>query len=304
VITWVVGRGGLLGQAIEGASHRTDGRNFAARHIPWTDAAAAGGTLAAEAARFHQEAEDGHWRVIWAAGAATTSTSVEDARAELAPLQALLEALRASPPRGSGRFFLASSAGGVFAGSHGAPFDAATPPIPLSPYGHLKLEQEALATRMLSSTCPVVVGRISNLYGPGQNLDKLQGLISRLVLAALTQQSINIFVPLDTIRDYIYADDAARQVLRLMELAGIDDGARVAVIGSGRPVTVGQLLQVARLVTRRRIPVGFGSHPSAASQAADLRVVPTLEPDRLTPLAVGVKAVAIDMLRRLQASAA
>ena len=55
-----------------------------------------------------------------------------------------------------------------------------------------------------------MIGRFSNLYGPGQNLGKLQGLISRLALSAVTRQPINIFVPLDTIRDYVYVDDAAQ----------------------------------------------------------------------------------------------
>ncbi len=299
MITWVVGRGGLLGQAIERAC-RPHGEVFVPGAISWAQPAAAQAAIEAAAAQFRDAAKDAHWRIIWAAGAATTATSAEDSRAELAPLRALLDAIRAAAPSGPGTFFLASSAGGVFAGSSNPPFDSTTLPAPLSAYGRLKVEQERVAVEALAGTCRVVIGRISNLYGPGQNLGKLQGLVSRLVLAGLTQQPINIFVPLDTIRDYVYVDDAARQVLRLAEPNDPARQARVAVIASGRPATVGHLLQVARLVTRRRIPVGLGTHPSAASQAADLRVVPTLEPDRLTPLPAGVKAVALDMLHRLQ----
>jgi UDP-glucose 4-epimerase len=311
VITWVVGRGGLLGQAIDRACRPSD-RLFDAHPIPWQDPLAAEEVLQAEVVRFQQQAQDSHWRVIWAAGAATTASSDGEAQAELAPLRALLAALRQHAPAGPGCAFLASSAGGVFAGSASPPFDADTPAAPIGAYGRLKLQQEQLFAQELVDTCPVVIGRISNLYGPGQNLAKLQGLVSRLVLAALTGQSINVFVPLDTIRDYVFADDAARQVLRLTDAAAIRSGpkaatptpeaAQVAVIASGRPATVGQLLQVTRLVTRRRIPVAFGSHPSAVSQAADLRLTPTLVPDRLTPLPAGVKTVCQDMLHRLQLS--
>ena len=49
----------------------------------------------------------------------------------------------------------------------------------------------------------VLVGRIANLYGPGQNLAKPQGLVSQLCLANLTGQPLSIYVSLDTLRDYL-----------------------------------------------------------------------------------------------------
>jgi len=48
-----------------------------------------------------------------------------------------------------------------------------------------------------------MVGRMSNLYGPGQNLKKVQGLISQMCLRVLTRQPLVLYVPLDTIRDYL-----------------------------------------------------------------------------------------------------
>ncbi len=298
MITWVVGRGGLLGSAI----HRQCAEPFDGSPVPWDDPTAAANVLQSDAARFRAEAAGGPWAVIWAAGAATTSTSAEQAKSELETLRALLTALRDNPPAGPGAVFLTSSAGGVYAGSADPPFDAATPPVPLSPYGELKLRQEALATELLSGVCPLVIGRFSNLYGPGQNLTKLQGLISRLALAAVTQQPINIFVPLDTIRDYIYVDDAASAALSAVQRPATlqSNATTMLVIASGQPATVGQVIRTMNQVTKRRVPVALGSHASASAQSLDLRLTPTLALDTITPLPAGMKPVFLDILERVQ----
>ena len=271
--------------------------------IPWHDPGAASQVLYEQARGLSAEAGDGPWCVVWAAGAATTSTPPEQALAELEPLTGMLTGLRSARPSGPGAVFITSSAGGIYAGSTGAPFDDATPPAPLSAYGELKLAQETLARDVLEGICPVVVGRIGNLYGPGQNLAKLQGLISRLALSAVTQQPTNIFVPLDTIRDYIYVDDAARAVLDAVHAAAAGDHARTRthVIASGQGSTVGQVVRTMNLVAKRRVPVALGSHPSAFAQSTDLRLTPTDPLDATMPLPAGMKTVFLDILSRVQA---
>lgn len=296
--TWTVGAGGLLGSAVVRASDSV----FAADPVPWTDPVAAADALRAQARRFSTVVGDAPWAIVWAAGAATTSTSLVDARREIPPLRGLLEGIRSALPRGPGAVFVTSSAGGVYAGSVDPPFTASTSPAALSPYGELKLEQEALAEEILGPVCPVVIGRLSNLYGPGQNLGKLQGLVSRLALAAVTRQPINIFVPLDTIRDYIYVDDAARAVHRALQSAAEaqEDRTAIHVLASGEPATVGQLVRTMNLVAKRRVPVALGSHPSASAQAPDLRLEPSLALPSVTPLPAGMKAVYLDVLARVQ----
>ncbi len=298
MIIWTIGAGGLLGSAIV----RHSQHSFDGERVPWTDPSSAAAVLRSEARRFSIEAASDSWAVIWAAGAATTSTPSATAQRELEPLQGLLEGIRSALPRGPGSVFVASSAGGVFAGSHNPPFTCDTDPSPLSPYGELKLAQERLAAGILGAVCPVVVGRISNLYGPGQDLTKLQGLVSRLALSAVTRQPINIFVPLDTIRDYIYVDDAARAVLDSVDLArsAAQPGALTTVIASGQPATVGQLVRTMNLVAKRRVPVALGSHPSAVHQSPDLRLVPTVPLRSPTTLPAGMKAVYLDVLARVQ----
>jgi UDP-glucose 4-epimerase len=227
----------------------------------------------------------------------------------LEALNSLCEAVQHKTPSGEGSFFLSSSAGGVYAGSQNPPFSVDSEPVPLSPYGRLKLAQEELAQERFSGTCPVLIGRISNLYGPGQDLSKLQGLISALTRAAVTRKSINMFVSLDTIRDYIYADDAAGQILHVVhDAVRSRSGASNAtlILASGQPVSLGYLINLVQDVTRVKVPVALGAHASSAVQSRDLRLTPTRGPWRdqtlSTPISAGVKTVFLDVLERVQRS--
>jgi len=150
----------------------------------------------------------------------------------------------------------------------------------------------------------VTIGRVSNLYGPGQDLGKLQGLISRLALASVTRQPINIFVPLDTIRDYIYVDDAAKAILNLVRGASFarGDGCTIEVIASGQATTVGYLLQTMNHITKRNVPVAFGSHASSVAQSPDLRLQPSIQLRQLMPLPAGMKVVYQDIVKCMQQS--
>ena len=301
MLTWTIGAGGLLGRAV--ASHAAEaGGSFTAGPIRWSDSELALADLASALPAFSEQSDGRDWSVVWAAGAATVSSSAEQATRELTVFRGFLEALAAAHPSGEGRFLLASSAGGVYAGSQNPPFGPSSEPAPVGTYGRLKLDQELAATNMLAGTCPVVLARIANLYGPGQNLAKLQGLISRLAWCAARQEPANIFVPLDTIRDYIDADDAARTCLAA--LSGDLAAVTVHVVASGRPVTVGQLIKMVSQVTRRRVPVALGTHTSARDQVLDLRLQPSIEIDDPTPLPAGVKRVYLDILARMGAATA
>ena len=300
MIIWTIGAGGLLGSAIQ----RHVKHSFNPSRIPWVDEQQSMQVLANNYSEFKDSVGTNAWAIIWAAGAATVSASTESAEQELRVLESLLNEIAANPPAGKGVFFLSSSAGGVYAGSSNPPFDISTMPISLSPYGEFKLKQEMATNEILGKTCAVVIGRFSNLYGPGQNLDKLQGLISRLALAAATRQPINIFVSLDTIRDYIYVDDAARIALQWVEQAVTEPKpTSTAIIASGEPTVLGQLIRLVQDVSRTKVPVALGTHSSSAVQVSDLRLVPTptreAELTRMS-LPAGVKMVYQDILTRAQ----
>lgn len=304
MITWVIGAGGLLGSAVVRALDTP----YLAGSVPWHDPDQAIATLQSQTAEFARAVGDSRWAIVWAAGQATTSSSAQDTARELMVFTAFVEAVSAALPHDRGTVFITSSAGGVYGGSVGAPFDDRSDPKPLGTYGKLKLDQEQVATDRLGATCQVILGRVSNLYGPGQDLTKLQGLISRLALASVTRVPITMFVSLDTLRDYLYVDDAAAMICMWLDRSPVLDGRPLTVvIAAGQSVSLGHVISTMQDVTRTRIPVAYGAHASASAQSRDLRLIPTdaesTRPLVRMPLVAGAKRVHLDVLERHQRDA-
>lgn len=300
--TWVIGAGGLLGSAI----HRQVPNPFNPQAIPWHDPDQTVIALTKSLSHFAKMANGEPWRIIWAAGRATTAASLEEATQELRIYERFIEALCARPFKGEGSFTLVSSAGGVYAGSENPPFTRLTEARPIGIYGNLKLHQEYASRQLNEQGVSTTITRVSNLYGPGQNLRKLQGVVSRLCLAAIHKKEVNIFVPLDTLRDYIYVDDAACRILHWSSTqpSNHQPESTVRVVASGQPIGLGKVIKTVQQVLRTRIPVSFGSHQSASDQAVDVRMIPDLDATLaglpITPFPAGVRRVFEDILRKQQ----
>ena len=285
---WVVGGGGLLGSAVC-RRLRALGREPRTTVVPWKDHGTAVAVLLAAV-----EELTGALEVYWCAGAGVVATSQEDLAAEVAVLEAFLGRWQPGDQHRHG-FFLASSAGGVYAGASGGPFTERTEPAPLSSYGHAKLRTEAVATEFARRTgTALLVGRLSNLYGPGQNLSKPQGLVSALCRAQLTRQPVSVYVSLDTRRDYLFVDDAAAMVVAATGQV-TDHGVRaLKVIASERSTTVGAVLGDLHRITRRRPPIVLGTNPQSRFQVRDLRLRSVAWPHTSalarTPLSAGIAA--------------
>lgn len=294
--TWIIGAGGLFGSALTRASDHP----FAGPPIPWSEPDAALGVLRQTLSEFAQCAGD-RWCIAWAAGYATTSSDQVQADRELELFSKFVSHLNTHVPPGRGVFLMTSSAGGIYAGSADPPFTSRSKPAPVGTYGQLKLAQEQAARDTLTAI-PVTTVRLSNLYGLGQDVGKLQGIISRLALAAVTREPITMFVPLDTMRDYIFTDDAAARALHWAEMSLDRRESLTRVVGSGQPETLAHIITLMNSITRVRIPIASGVHDSARVQARDLRLSPdtdgTIERMPLTPMPVGMKRVFLDIRER------
>ena len=213
--------------------------------------------LSREVRRFVDECGAEPWNVAWCAGAGFVGADNRGLAVERAALAATLDSLAHSPQPERGNFFFASSAGGVYAGVGAPPYDENSPVHPLSNYGTAKLDAEALVIEW-SRSCgaAVLIGRIANLYGPGQNLTKAQGIISQVCRSYLTGRPAPIYVPLDTIRDYVFAPDCARLVVD-----GLECWARCG--GSSRDRFVSWLRR--RRCQRRRYRISVCVHESGRS---------------------------------------
>ncbi len=274
--------------------------------MPWADEDASIRVLTGAVEDFARARRGRPWSVAWCAGAGVVATGEAELAAEVRVFERVTAALTASVgPEEDGVLFLASSAGGVYGGSVTPPFDERTEPRPLVPYGRAKLAMEGHASVVAQRPgVRVVLGRLANVYGPGQTLGKPQGLLSQLCLADATRRPLPVFVSLDTIRDYLYAGDAARMVVRTMARARAEPEGSVVVkvLASGRPVTVGYLVSEARRVFHRplrTIPVGGVS----AGQVLDLRLESRVWTDvdglATTPLAAGLASTSADVRARV-----
>lgn len=292
-VVWVVGSGGLLGSAVVRELTR-NGRPPVVTRVTWSQPARAREVLATEARRVAEQSRQpgsSGWRLVWCAGAGVNGTAESDLLDEIAAFTSTLDQL--ADVAASGQVLLASSAGGVYAGADGAPHTEETTPVPLAPYGVNKLRAEdALRSWTSKHDGRAVIARFSNLYGPGQNLSKPQGLVSHLCRGYLLAKPISIYVPVDTLRDYLYVDDAARMTTALLEVAVTPGTPLIKICAAGRAVTIGGLLGASRTVFKRAPRVTMGSSELASMQALDLRlrslVLPEIDALASTTLVAGI----------------
>jgi len=177
----------------------------------------------------------------------------------------------------------------------------------LAPYGWNKLEQESLARQWsLDTATPLLIGRLSNLYGPGQNVTKGQGLITQVCLRVMNRQPLILYVPLDTIRDYLFARDAGQLVadglarLRFETSQSVMTPDVVKILASHQPATISTVLAQLRWIMKRPVSVIIAASPNAAWQARDLRMTslvwPELDRRPMTTLSEGIRWVVNDIL--------
>lgn len=319
-LSWVVGGGGLLGRHVRAALaqrglpvHRTSAP------VPWRDERAAAAALAREAERFlgAAAAAGAPWRIVWCAGAGVVATPAEALARETALGRRVSEGLSvllSGDPglAAAGAVFVASSAGGIYSASPAPPpYHEDSPTGCLAAYGREKLAQEALWEDVARTTgVDLLVGRFSNLYGPGQRLSKRQGLVSAVGQAALTRQPVSLYVPLDTVRDYLFAADAGRMTadalarLEAERAAGAGHRVIVKIFASEVETTVASVLGAWRQSLRRPLRVALASNPAAALQPRVLSFRSRVWPDlrgRPTLLPLGVEVVRQYQLGRMMA---
>lgn len=269
-------------------------------------------------ADFADQVADGPWQVVWCAGAGVVGSGQPELDQETSYLSHLLGGLaRSMRPKqlSAGQFFLASSAGGVYAGSPSSPpYSEHSEPSPLAPYGFNKLRQESIVRRWSADTgAPAMIGRLSNIYGPGQKLAKSQGVISHVCRCVLFRQPFMLYVSPDTLRDYLYVDDAAFLIaagldrLRREHTPGTKPSVVVKVLACGRASTIATILGEVRRVAKAPVRVMIVASPNERHQAADLRMTSVewteLDGHSKTTLAAGIRMVINDILDGLQRGA-
>lgn len=296
---WVVGAGGLLGRSIVNEL-RAAGTDVYTPPMPlaWDDGRTLERQLAEAIDGFASRAvAAGSWEIHWAAGVSGMASPEPALATETRRLEMLLDRVAGrtglAPERGA--FSLASTAGGIYAGSSAATVDESTPPAPTTAYAHGKLRQEESVRRsaLAAAGCPILLARISTLYGPGQASGKRQGLIAHVARSVLVNRPVQVFVPLDTVRDYVHCRDAARIILA--SLRSRPRVPTVRIVASERPTTVAEILGLFRRVSRKRLLFTTAVAPTSGLYARRVRFRSRVMPEHsrlaTTPLLVGISQV-------------
>lgn len=256
-IAWVLGGGGLLGAAVCRALQRSGTTLFVpAERFCWDGGPALVSqmTRAVQAFSAQVGAAD-RWELYWAAGVGAMSSSDEALAPETQAL-ALLLRLLASDSRlmaNAGTLAFASSAGAIYAGSSDDIITENSQPTPTTAYARAKLRQEELVSAFTAanSRTSTLIARISTVYGPGQATAKQQGLLTHIARRILRNQPIQIYVPYDTIRDYIAADDASAAMVSALRLTSDQPRVLTKIIASEHPTTIAEIISIFKRIARR-----------------------------------------------------
>jgi UDP-glucose 4-epimerase len=190
--------------------------------------------------------------------------------------QVLLELSRGS---GVDRFVLAST--NAVVGNVGTSTITADLPLrPLTPYGATKAACEMLLSAYSGSYGMTTAAlRFTNVYGPG--MSHKDSFVPRMMKAALKGEGVRIYGDGKQRRDLVYIDDVVAGVLLALDKAY--DGR--AIIGSGRSVSVLEMVEAVRRVTGRPVPAEHIEAPAGEMPAVvvditnDLGYAPTVSLD-------------------------
>lgn len=297
-IAWVIGSGGLLGAALCRALRRDGTALFVPQlRFQWHDPVALAASMKAAIEQFESQLGDApRWDLYWAAGVGTMSGGELDLLPETRALTQMLQLLGASTRLMAvpGAISLASSAGAIYAGCADSVITEKTEPQPTTPYAHAKLQQENLIATFTQAHVKVcgMAARISTLYGAGQASGKKQGLLTHIARKIIRNQLVQIYVPFDTIRDYISADDAACVMIRSLRAQPASSGFLVKIVASERPTTIAEIVSTFKRIVRRppRIVTSANRMTSLYSRRVQFRSVVLVAASTApsTSLAIGI----------------
>jgi UDP-glucose 4-epimerase len=145
--------------------------------------------------------------------------------------------------RPGARVVFASSGGTVYGNAQVVPTPETAPLQPISYYGLLKAASEQyLQIFAARGRLDGTVLRISNPFGPGQKLNRGQGLIPALIARIKASEPVDMIDGGRAVRDFIYIDD----VIEAMVLAGHHHALRneTVNVGSGTGTSVSDVLSL------------------------------------------------------------
>lgn len=257
-LVWVIGKGGLLGSALyQELSQHSYNLFDPQTRFNWNDKELAFVQFKSAASAFASQAQHGEWKIYWAAGMGTMHSTAEALQDETDILKYFIAELanQIALNLKAGAFVFASSAGAIYAGKHDELINESTAPTPINAYGNAKLEQESIVNTLNQMGTTVISCRITTLYGFKQKNGKQQGLLAEMVRRALSNEVIHIYVPLETMRDYISAKVAAQEIIYSVNHLEKTPGIYIKMIASGASTSIAQIISILRRISKRNLRI-------------------------------------------------
>jgi UDP-glucose 4-epimerase len=163
--------------------------------------------------------------------------------------------LNSAIDNGVKRVIFVSSGGTVYGVPKTNPIPEVHPTDPICSYGIHKLavEKYLFLHRSLDRLDSVVL-RVSNLYGEYQTLDRPLGAVSHFVHRAIKGMPIEIWGDGSIRRDFVHVDDVTQALMAAMTYCGPE---YLFNIGSGRSVSLNELIQMIRKRLKWEVPVNY-----------------------------------------------
>lgn len=287
---WVLGSGGMLGTAVTRELRRSGATVYQyPEPFDWRTPERIRAQFGRAVREFLGGLTSGDdWEIYWAAGVGSMGSSKAELDGETAALGDFLALLgsRLSGCKASGVIGFASSAGALYAGCQDFEITEASPVTGANDYARVKLAQERVLEEFVSTLGGVrlLIARFSTLYGPGQALGKRQGLLSHIARCALRHQPVEIFVPLDTSRDYLFVDDAASDFIASSRALRARGGrVLIRIIAAERSVTISEIVSTFNRLIKKRLRVVCNRNSLSALYA------PRVAYRSVSPLGAGIE---------------
>lgn len=145
--------------------------------------------------------------------------------------------------RNNCRLIFLSSGGTVYGKQSVQPISEEALPRPINHYGNIKLcIENTMLAFAYQNNADMIIARISNPYGPGQDYTKGVGFIDAAIKRAIMNEPIEIWGDGQVIRDYIYIDDVCRALATLAEYIVLEN--KIINISSGVGISLNQIVSI------------------------------------------------------------
>jgi len=292
----VFGKNGLIGKSIVDSLKRSHQSVFSNPKIDWGNKELVAEQIRDSVAGFFDGTNDENWVIFWFAGKGGFSVPQEQFDFDEGSFRCLLETVE-EHLKHPGLVVLSSSAGALYSSNSDLIFDETSLIDPTSSYGMMKVRQEAALSAFSTRTgCPSLVTRISTVYGPGSDFRNGYGLINHLCLADITRTPLEVFVPLETSRNYIYSADAGEMVVRFaLSYPNGENKMQIRNVVAPSSASIAEIVSTCSKIFKRKVVFSNRIDNRQISYNARFDIVSLycdkIEPIYWTPISVGISQV-------------